>query len=312
MCDMRKLIVVVGPTGSGKSELAVALALRLGSGQARARFGINGAEIISADSRQVYRGLDIGSNKITKREMHGVPHHLLNIANPHSTFTAAQFQKLARKKTNEIWKRGKIPIICGGTGFYIQTLVDGIVMPAVKPNAALRRKLAGRSTSELFMLLKKRDPARAASIDRHNPRRLVRALEIAEALGIVPNLKINPLPAKTLFIGLAKETEELQKLTRTRIARWLRKGLLGEIKKLRKNGVSEKRIREFGLVYAWALKLFRKEITKEAFHTGLEKDMMHYIKRQMTWFRRDKRIHWISKPSKALFLTKNFLQNRVL
>lgn len=293
--NKRRVVAIVGPTGSGKSALAVTLAKRFGG------------EIISADSRQVYRGLDIGSNKATEREMQGIPHHLLDVASPRCTFTVARYQKLAQKKINEIWKRGKVPILCGGTGLYVRAVVDGLVIPAVKPNVALRKKLAKKSAAELFRILEKEDPARAATIDPKNPRRLIRALEIVAALGRVPRLQTNPLTANVLTLGIAVEKQALEGRMRARIRQWLRKGLLGEIKKLRKSGVSEKRIREFGLVYAWALKLLKNEIARSEFIAGLEKDLMQYVKRQMTWFKHDPRIHWIKNSREAVALAQKFL-----
>ncbi len=166
-----KLIVILGPTASGKSELAVKLAKKF-----------NG-EIISADSRQVYKGLNIGTGKITKKEMKGIGHHLLDVASPKRKFTVAQFQKLAFKKIREIQRRGKTPFLVGGTGFYIQSVVDNISIPEVTPNWKLRKALEKKNTEELFSMLKKLDPARAKTIDSKNPRRLTRAIEIASAEG---------------------------------------------------------------------------------------------------------------------------------
>ncbi|MDP2362412.1 MAG: tRNA (adenosine(37)-N6)-dimethylallyltransferase MiaA, partial [Ignavibacteria bacterium] len=162
----KKLIVVLGQTSSGKSELAVKLAEKF-----------NG-EIISADSRQIYKGMDIGTGKITKKEMRGIPHYLLDIASPKRRFSVAQYRKLVIKAINKIFNKGKIPILCGGTGFYIQAVVDGIIIPEVKPDWRLRSDLEQLSTEELFNRLKKLDPKRAKTIDKNNRRRLIRALEI--------------------------------------------------------------------------------------------------------------------------------------
>ena len=162
----KKLIVILGPTASGKTDLSIILAKKL-----------NG-EIVSADSRQVYRGLDVGSGKITKKQMQGIRHHLLDIASPKRKFTVAQYQKLVIKIIKKIHKKNKIPFLVGGTGFYIQSVVDGIVMPEVKPNWKLRKNLEKKNTEELFQMLLKLDPVRAQLIDKKNPRRLVRAIEI--------------------------------------------------------------------------------------------------------------------------------------
>jgi tRNA dimethylallyltransferase len=173
----QKLIVILGPTASGKTGMSIKLAKKF-----------NG-EIVSADSRQVYKGLDIGSGKVTKKEMQGVPHHLLDVANPKNRFSASQYQKLANKAVVKIQNKNKLPFLVGGTGFYIQSIVDNIVLPEVKPNWALRAKLEKKSNEELFLMLEKLDPVRAQNIDKQNPRRLLRALEIVITTGRpVPSL----------------------------------------------------------------------------------------------------------------------------
>lgn len=285
------LIVIVGATGTGKSALAVTLAKRFGG------------EVISADSRQVYRGLDIGTGKLTAREMRGIPHHLINTAPLTRTYTAAHFKRDAEKTIHAIWKRGKVPILCGGTGFYIRAVVDGIAIPGVPPNRELRRALARKTIKELFRMLKKKDPARARDIDRHNPRRLMRALEVAHALGKVPRMKANPIDARVLMLGLALPKEELEKRTRARIRSWLRRGLLAEVRQ-----VPLSRMNELGLVYRWAARLADKEIMRNAFIDGLTRDLMKYAKRQMTWFKRDPHTHWVRTKAEAVSLTKRFLE----
>ena len=172
-----KIIVVLGQTVTGKSDLAVKVAKK-----------ING-EIISADSRQVYKGLDIGTGKITQKEMKGVPHHLLDVANPKRRFTVAQYQKLTISAIAEIVRRDKTPIICGGTGFYIDAITKGVVFPEVPPNLKLRKQLNTKSAIALFEVLKKLDPVRAKNIDPKNKVRLIRAIEIAKSLGKVPKIK---------------------------------------------------------------------------------------------------------------------------
>jgi len=290
-----KIIVIVGPTSSGKSELAVKIAKKVKG------------EIISADSRQIYKNLDIGTGKITRREMKNIPHHLLDIVSPKKNFTVVDYQKLALKKIKDIWQKGKIPIICGGTGFYIQAVIDGIVLPNITPNPNLRKKLEKLETNKLFDLLKKKDPKRAKNIDAFNRRRLIRALEIVYALGKVPPLKRKPLSAKILFIGLKKPKDELEKRIEKRIKQWLKRGLLKEIEKLLKMKLSQKRFKELGLVYVWAFKLYQKEISRQEFINGLKKELLNYAKRQMTWFKKDKRIIWIKNESEIDKLLKNFL-----
>lgn len=303
---MKKLIVLVGPNASGKSDLAVTLAQKFHG------------EIISADSRQVYKGLDIGSGKITKKETRGVPHRLIDVASPKRIFTVAQYQKLARKALADIWRRGKLPILCGGTGFYIQAVVDGLVIPEVKPNPTLRKKLQKLETTELFKLLKKKDLRRASGIDRQNRARLIRALEIAGALGKVPKLKKEPLQADVLMLGIKKDVRELKRRIELRLTKRLRRGLIAEVKRLHESGVSWKRLENFGLEYRYVAFYLQNKIKKEELFHLLAKEIWHYAKRQMTWFsahggsasggKRDTRIHWISKPVEAFSLSKNFLQ----
>lgn len=290
-----KLIVVVGPTASGKTSLAVLLGKKF-----------NG-EVVSADSRQVYKGMNLGSGKVTKKEMAGVPHHLLDVADPTRTFTASHFARLGRKAIADIVKRGKTPIVCGGTGFYIRALVDGLVIPEAKPNPKLRRRLERMSVDELFEILKNKDPERAATIDPKNPRRLIRALEIIDALGKVPELKKHPLPYPTLFIGIAREKETLKALIEKRLKARIKLGMLSEIKKLHTQGVSWKKLESFGLEYRHGALLLQGKINKETFMHELTKQIFDYAKRQMTWFKPDTRIHWIIRPQEAVKLTKEFL-----
>ena len=174
---MNKLIVILGPTSSGKTDLSVKLAKKFKG------------EVVSADSRQVYKGMDVGSGKVTKKEMAGIPHYLLDVASTRQRFSVAQYQKLAMKAIKKIQTNNKIPFVVGGTGFYIQSITDGVVVPEVKPDWRLREKLEKMTVVEMFEKLKKLDPKRAESIDQKNPRRLVRALEIVLKTGkAVPSL----------------------------------------------------------------------------------------------------------------------------
>jgi tRNA dimethylallyltransferase len=303
-----KLIVILGPTSSGKSDLAVKLALRLCSGQAKKEFGTNGAEIVSADSRQVYKGMDIGTGKITKKEMKGIPHHLLDVVLPKRRFTVVQYQKLAQRAINKILKRGKIPILCGGTGFYIQAVVNGIVIPRVKPDWQLRKKLERKKTEELFKLLKKLDSKRAKNIDRNNRRRLIRALEILiKTKKPIPKLVKKPSQFDILMIGVKKSSQKLKKLIKKRLLKRLREGMIAEVKRLKKSGLSWKRLAEFGLEYKYLALFLQKKLNYQEMLEKLQKEIEHFAKRQMTWFKRDQRIHWIKNQKEAERLTRNFL-----
>lgn len=289
------LIVILGPTATGKSDLAVALAKKFKG------------EIISADARQIYKGLNIGSGKVTKEEMKGILHHLLDVANPKRKFTVAQFQKLAFKKIKEIEKRGKVPFLVGGTGFYIQSVVEGISIPEVKPNWKLRKKMAQLPKEGLFLMLKKLDPKRAGVIDPNNSRRLIRAIEIVKATGKpVPKIKKLSPNFSVLQIGIKKSPNELKKTIHKRLYKRLQQGLVKEVKYLHTSGLSWKRLEELGLEYRYVARYLQNKISYREMADALEKEIWRFAKRQMTWFKRDKRIHWISKQKEAYSLIKKF------
>ncbi len=299
--DQKKLIVVLGPTASGKSELAVKLARKFN------------AEIVSADSRQVYKGIDIGTGKVTKKERQGIPHYLLDVASPKRRFTVAQYRKLALEAINKIFEKGKIPILCGGTGFYIQAVIDGITIPEVKPDYLLRSNLNKLETEGLFKKLKKLDPLRAKTIDKNNRRRLIRALEIViKTKKPVPTLKKESLPYSVLMIGIKKEKEELKKIIKKRFLKWLRQGLIKEIKNLRKLDLSWKKIEEFGIHYRVVARYLENKINYEKMVENSLKELQNYAKGQMVWFKRDNRILWTpptNHPYKyAEKLVKEFLK----
>ncbi len=277
-----KTYVIVGPTASGKTAYSIKLAKKL-----------NG-EVISADSRQVYRGMNIGTGKVTKKEMAGIPHHLLDVADPKKVFTVADWQKLANQKIEEIIARGKTPIIVGGTGFYIQAIVDGLVLPEVPPNKKLRAELAKKSVAELFAILKKLDSAYAKKIDSQNPVRLIRAIEIATALGKMPELKKIKNPNYDFkIIGIKIDQEKLNKKIYQRLIERLKHGMITEVKKLHADGLSWKRMEELGLEYRYLARFLQGKITKPEMIEQLYKEIVKYAKRQMTWFKKDKRIKWI-------------------
>jgi tRNA dimethylallyltransferase len=272
----KQVIVVLGQTATGKSNLAVKIALGHSHGQGKPIKG----EIVSADSRQVYKGLNIGTGKITKKEMKGVPHHLLDVANPRDKFTVAEYQQKAIYAIADIIKRGKIPILCGGTGFYIDAITKGVVFPEVPPNLKLRKLLENKNEAELLKILKKLDKDRAKNIDVKNKVRLIRAIEIAKALGKVPKIKTKKPEYKFIKIGLYLPEEKLKKKVEKRVKKMFDQGLLKEIDKLKKMGVSEKRLKEFGFEY------------DKPTYEKVVKETLKYAKRQMTWFKRDKEIKW--------------------
>lgn len=300
---MNKLIVILGPTASGKSDLAVQLSLFLKKKLKKE------VEIISADSRQVYQKMNIGTGKITKKEMRGIPHHLLDIVSPKTKFSVAQYQKKAHKKIDEIFKKNRLPIVVGGTGFYIQSITDGLIIPQVKPNWQLRKKLEKKSVNELYKILKKIDQERAKKIDNKNPRRLIRAIEIVTtSKKPVPKSKITPPPYQILIIGLEKSKSELKKLIRKRLIQRLNKGMVREVKKLKKNGLSWKRLEDLGLEYRWLALYLQKKISYQEMVGSLERAIIQFSKRQITWFKRDHRIHWIKNYQEVKMKINTFLK----
>jgi len=354
-----KIIVILGPTASGKSELAVKIAKKFTPHLLKIKsVGFNGFEIISADSRQVYKGLDIGSGKIPRDRPNkkriktnnkrifdknsisfdsnsseylyrGIPHHLLDVASPKRVFTVAQYQKLAKKALKDILKRGKIPIICGGTGFYIDALIYDYQFPHVPPQPKLRKQLEEKSTEELFAQLQKLDPERAKNIDRHNKRRLVRAIEIIlitnKPVPLLNNIRVNPriYPRQSAYdvlkIGIKKSPEELKKLIKKRLLKRLKMGMIEEVEKLHyQQGLSWKRLDDLGLEYRYVARYLRQraQINADPTRTDAEKkkilkkleqkmveilnkEIYRYAKRQMTWFKKDKEIHWIENKKQA-------------
>ena len=269
--------------------------------------------MISADSRQIYKGLDIGSGKITKKEMRGITHYLLDIISPKRTFTVSRYQKLGQKAIKIILKKNKIPIICGGTGLYIDSLIYNRQFPEVPPQPKLRKKLEKISTEKLFEKLVKIDPNRAKNIDKHNRRRLIRALEIVittkkpipQIIGSIDrNAQFN-----TLIIGIKKSQTELKKAIIKRLYKRLKQGMVAEVKNLRRHGLSWKKLDDFGLEYRFISRYLRGLLNKKEMEELIIKESQRYAKRQMTWFKRDRQIRWITKKSEAAKLAKKFLSN---
>ncbi len=289
----RPLIVILGPTASGKTALGVALAKRF--------MGV----VLSADSRQVYRGMDVGTAKASRREMLGVPHYLLDIASPKRTFTVAQFQKHALTTLRPLPASTPIMVV-GGSPFYIEAILNPAPFPHVTPDRALRRRLGRRSTAQLFALLKKKDPKRAASIDRNNPDRLIRALEIVSALGSVPT-RPETSPYRILKIGLNPPRGELYRRIDRRVDARM-PGILTETKRLHQNGLSWQRLEQFGLEYRWATRILTNNVSRAEGISRLKGDIHAFARRQLTWWRKDREIKWIAKTTQAKRLVRHFLQ----
>ncbi|HEX3095827.1 MAG TPA: tRNA (adenosine(37)-N6)-dimethylallyltransferase MiaA [Patescibacteria group bacterium] len=296
MKPKKSLVVIVGPTASGKSELAVELAQKMGG------------EIISADSRQIYKGMDIGSGKVegkwklvargsAKRKVFvykNIPHYLIDVASPRTQYSVARFKREAEKAIADILARGKQPIICGGTGHWIDALVFGQALPEVGSIHQLRAKLSKLTTTELYKKLQKLDPRRAKEIDAQNPRRLIRALEIVISTGKpVPKLKTSS-KYDIKWIGLNPSKEALERKIKKRLEERLKGGMIAEVKKLRASGLSWKKLEGFGLEYKYCALFLQKKMTRQELEDQLFIAIRQYAKRQMTWWKRNHDIHWQS------------------
>jgi tRNA dimethylallyltransferase len=293
-----KVIVILGPTAVGKSDLAVKCALHF-----------NG-EIISADSRQVYKGLDIGTGKITEKEMLGIKHYLLDVCNPQDKFSVIDFKRLGEKAIEEIENKGKLPIICGGTGFYIQNLIDNISLPDVSPNESLRKELSEKSIETLYEILLNLDPDFANKVDKNNKRKLIRAIEIVKEIGKVPEVKNNETKYKPIFIGLTLPNDLLKERIANRLEKRIEQGMIEEVIELHKNGLSYQRMDELGLEYRYISKFLQNELSFDDMKEKLKTEIWHYAKRQMTWFKKDKRIVWFS-PEDVKDI-ENYIKNSLL
>ena len=277
---MEKLVVITGTTASGKSDLAVSLAKNFG------------AEIVSADSRQVFRGLDIGSGKITEEEMQGVPHYLLDVAEPNEFFSLAHFQQLAYDAIDDIHKRGGRPFLVGGTGLYINAVVDGYVLNDSKPDPKLRSEIESKTKEELIDIIRDKDPSILERVDIMNKRRLERAAEKV----IAGDGKERPREPRyeTLVLGVTWPRKILYERIGIRLDRRIEEGMIDEVKRLRENGASDEFLYKLGLEYRYILMYLRGEFKDyEAFHDKLFMEIRHLAKEQMTWFRKRSDIRWL-------------------
>ncbi|XKT75098.1 MAG: tRNA (adenosine(37)-N6)-dimethylallyltransferase MiaA [Patescibacteria group bacterium UBA2103] len=274
-----KIIAIVGPTASGKTSLAIEIAKKY-----------NG-EVISVDSRQVYKDLDIGTEKVTKEEMGGIPHHMIDIVEPEETLSVQEFQEMAREKIKDIISRNKLPILAGGSGQYMDAILYDVTFPQVPPNKKLREDLEKIPTSALMKVLHDQDPKRAETIDPNNKQRIIRALEIIEALGTVPEQKDSKLLYNTLYLGIQISREDIREKITKRLNETLEKGLVEEVKKIRER-VGDEKINSFGLEYRVVRDFLDKKINETELKEKLIVELMQYAKRQMTWFKRNKDIIW--------------------
>lgn len=286
-----KVVCVVGPTAAGKTAFSIELAK-----------AVDG-EVVSADSRQVYRGLDIGTGKVTEAEMHGVPHHMLDVADPQEVFSAADFVRRGREALADIVARGKVPIIAGGTGFYIDALLGRVSLADVPPNPAVRKRLAGYNLGKLQNELQKLDPERYETIDTKNPRRLIRAIEVAHALG----KNLHPEHASlynTLWFGIILPQTKLKERIQARLTARLDAGMLDEAKRLHAEGLAYERMEELGLEYRYMARHLHGDMSFDQMQEQLEREIWKYAKRQMTWFKRNPDIHWLNPSEKEATIAR--------
>ncbi len=292
-----KILVILGPTASGKTALAVKLALEL-----------NG-EIISADSRQVYRGLDIGTGKDLKEYIVNgkkIPYHLIDVVNPDEEFNLAKYQKLTSKAITEILSRGNLPIIVGGTGLYLQAIIDGYKLSTYTPDLKRRKELEELSVLELYSLLEKEKPDFAHKLnnsDKNNPRRLVRYLEIASQ-GEIKEAPKKKAPYDFLILGLRQDDEEMRIRIIKRIKDRLDKeAMVAEVEGLINNGLSLARLNSLGLEYRYISWYLQDKMEYDEMIEKLGLASYRFAKRQKTWFKRwekqGRTINWIKNLKEA-------------
>ncbi len=279
---MNKLVVILGTNASGKSELGIRLARHFGG------------EIVSADSRQVYRGLDLGSGKITLAEASAVTHHLIDVADVSDYYTLAQYQRAAYSALDSISSAGKLPFLVGGTGLYISAIVEGYQLVDVPPNEQLRSELESLSLAQLVERLEQSDPDAASRIDKNNRRRLVRAIEIAAA-GCAHSAAQKRSPRyNCLQLGLTWPLEILEQRIDKRLRERLASGMVEEVAGLRSHGVSDTRLDKLGLEYRYVTRYLRGELRSlDELRTQLRIAIRQFAKGQLTWCKRDRRIIWL-------------------
>ncbi|HDN80157.1 MAG: tRNA (adenosine(37)-N6)-dimethylallyltransferase MiaA [Chloroflexi bacterium] len=300
------LVAIVGPTGVGKTQLA----LRLGEEM--------DIEVVSADSRQVYRYMDIGTAKPTPEERKRVPHHIIDVVDPDEEFTLAQFQEMARAAIEDILRRGKLPLLVGGTGQYVWAVLEGWQVPRVPPQHELRRQLYREAEEKghqaLFERLRELDPKAAEFIDPRNVRRVVRAIEVCLITGkpFSSQREKSPPPYRTLIIGLTMERAELYRRIDARIEKMLEKGLVEEVQRLLARGYGPDLPSMSGVGYWEIGRYLQGEISLDEAVRLMKKRTRNFVRHQYNWFRlTDPRIHWLESdenaPGKARDLISRFL-----
>lgn len=288
--ENKKVVVVVGPTASGKTNMAIELAKKIDG------------EIVSADSMQIYKYMDIGTAKPSPEEMQGIKHYMMDIIEPDADFSVAKYKEMALECVEKIIREKKIPIIVGGTGLYVNSIIDNIEFSEIITDWEYRSQLQERAEREgsetLFRELKEVDPEASMKIHPNDTRRIIRALEVYKYTGKPISYhqkqsRLNPPAYNFLVIGLAMERRELYRRIDTRVDRMIENGLINEVKSLLERGVDSKCTAMQGLGYKEMVEHLDGNKTLEEVIETIKRDSRRYAKRQLTWFRRDQRIFWV-------------------
>ena len=292
----KPLVVLTGPTAVGKTKLSITLAKALGG------------EIISADSMQVYKHMDIGSAKITEKEMDGVPHHLIDVLSPFEEFHIVRFQELAKKAMEDIYSRGRIPVFVGGTGFYIQAITKDIDFTESEEDKQYREELsrlaAEKGNEFLHEMLREVDKKSAEEIHANNVKRVIRALEFYKENGFPisqhnEEQKQNETPYNLAYFVLNAPRELLYERIDRRVDEMMENGLMEEVQKLKDMGCRREMTSMQGLGYKEILSFLEGEVPLEEAVRILKRDTRHFAKRQLTWFRRESNVVWVDKDKFA-------------
>ena len=291
---MEKLLCIVGTNASGKSSLGIELAKEYD------------AEIVSADSRQVYKGLDLGSGKVTKEEMQGIRHHLIDVAEPNVFFSLSHFQKLAYEAIDSIQGSGRRAFLVGGTGLYVNAVVDGYRLCGSAPDPDLRKQLEQKTAEELIEIIRQNDETALKRLDLKNKRRLERAAE--KALAPDKETAENLPRYDTRLIGVTYPRAELYERIRIRLDKRLSEGMIEEVEDLRKKGATDVFLYRLGLEYRYILMYLRGEFEDyDAFYDKLFMEIRHLAKEQMTWFRKRRDITWIDMNDDPVSRCRNII-----
>lgn len=295
-----KVIVIVGPTSSGKTELSLKLAKKF-----------NGV-IISADSRQIYKEMDVATAKTTKDEQQGIPHYMIDIVKPNEEFSLMLYQNTVYNLLNKIAKHNSksrqpiVPFVVGGTGLYVQSIVEGYKIPHTKPNPKLRMELEKLSLEKLATRLKKLDPK--AKVDLKNKRRVIRAIEILSTFGKISGVKKQSPDFDFLQIGIKLPRETLYQRIERKVEEMYKRGLVKETKKLLSAEYDFSGPAFSALGYKHILSYLKNKITLKAALELMKRDTKHFAKRQLTWFKRNRKIHWVENYPQAESRIQNFLK----